>query len=351
MRATIKRLGGREIAKLAFFMVVLLTTAAVFVLNPSLMPSTLISLLLFFLFVPIVNACERRGMGRGIAIALLFLTCGAGLTVSTSWVIPRITHEVSSFQEGSTKYTTNLTAKLRDRENRLRTQFPFLPAVDLTDSSIQWIKNSGAKVLKVLPNIASHLMMALFLVPFLTFILLKEAITIRSALLSLVPNRYFETVYAITSRIMDEMGGYVSARVLEAALMFFIVAVGCLALDIPYAFLLGFFAGATNPIPYLGPVIGAVPGILFAILDPVVPNQLAYVLLIYVAANVVDTVLIFPLVVAKIVNLHPLMVIICVILGSQLFGIVGMIVAVPITSILKILIQEAHSRVYDRITR
>ena len=145
---------------------------------------------------------------------------------------------------------------------------------------------------------------------------------------------------------MDEMGGYVPPVYWKPP--------SCSSLAVgsswaSYAFLLG--CGATNPIPYLGPVIGAVPGILFAILDPVVPNQLAYVLLIYVAANVVDTVLIFPLVVAKIVNLHPLMVIICVILGSQLFGIVGMIVAVPITSILKILIQEAHSRVYDRITR
>ena len=58
-------------------------------------------------------------------------------------------------------------------------------------------------------------------------------------------------------------------------------------------------------------------------------------------------IVIFPLVVAKIVDLHPVIVVICVILGSQLFGIVGMIVAVPITSIFKILIQEVYSRVYN----
>jgi putative permease len=218
----------------------------------------------------------------------------------------------------------------------------------LGEKAMNWVEQSVYKLWGIAPDFATHLLMCVLLVPFLTFILLKDGHKIRRSMLKLVPNRYFETVYSLVSRILDEMGGYVAARILEATLVTVMVTVGCLVLGIPYAILLGVFAGATNVIPYLGPLLGAIPGVLLAALDPAIPNQLVWVTLIYLVANVIDMVVIFPLVVAKIVDLHPVVVIISVILGSQVFGIAGMIVAVPITSILKILIQEVYSRVYNQ---
>ena len=85
-------------------------------------------------------------------------------------------------------------------------------------------------------------------------------------------------------------------------------------------------------------------------LHPAVPNQLFWVMAVYVIANVIDMFVIFPLVVAKIVNLHPVVVIISVILGSQFFGMIGMILAVPITSILKILLFEVYAKIYGEIS-
>jgi putative permease len=329
-----------------FFISVLSAVVVIFLGNPSLMPSSLMAILLFFVFSPVVSNLERRGVPRGAAIASLFIICGMGLAGGVSWVAPRAAQEIDAFQQGSAQYTSDLKLRLEEKERYLRKKFPFLPPLDATTNAINWIKGSGSKILGAIPDLASHLFMALLMVPFLTFIMLKDAHIIRRSLLSLVPNRYFETVYALSSRMVDEMGGYVSARILEAGLVMGMVTIPCIILKIPYAVLLGVFAGATNPIPYLGPVLGAIPGLLFAILDPRVENQLLYVSLIYIIANAVDMILIFPLVVAKIVNLHPLVVIVCVIIGSQIFGIVGMIVAVPLTSILKILLQEVYARIY-----
>jgi putative permease len=264
-----------------------------------------------------------------------------------SWITPRVSKEIDSFQKENSRYSSSITEKLRLQEERVLGAYPMFKDARLTDKALDWMRNSVDKLWAIVPNFASHLMLCLFLVPFLSFVLLRDAHEIRRSALKLVPNRYFETVYSLSYRILEEMGGFVAARIIEAAMVTVMVTIGCLTLKIPYAILLGVFAGATIPIPYLGPLLGAAPGIFLAILEPSVPNQLLLVVLVYSVANLIDMLLIFPLVVAKIVDLHPVVVVISVILGSQLFGIVGMIVAVPITSILKILIQEIYSRVYN----
>jgi len=346
MKLVLRHLTKNETAKLLFFILVTLGTVLVFTLTPSLFPSALISILFFFVFTPIIDAVERKGISRTIGILVLLVVCALGITIAARWITPRITQEVVSFQQGSSRFSGDIAAKLHEQEARLVGQFPFLKGSVLTDKTIKWMTHSLERVWESIPNVASNLLMCLFLVPFFTFILLKDAHEIRRQLLKLVPNRHFETVYSLFARILDQMGGYVAARILEAVIVFLMVTIGCAALKIPYAIMLGFFAGATNAIPYIGPLIGAVPGLVLAVLEPSVPNQLAYVLSIYLAANVIDTILIFPLVVAKIVDLHPVIVVISVILGSQVFGIVGMLVAVPVMTILKILTQELYSRVY-----
>lgn len=347
MKTMLRKFSASEGAKLAFFLFVLVATGIVFIKTPTLFPSALLSVLLFFIFSPIIDSFERKGIPRGSAITGVFLICGMVLAGAATWLTPRISLEIESFQRGSARYSSSVTERLQQHEESLREALPMFKDSNLTERGLEWLRKSIDKMWSVAPNFASHFLIALLLVPFFTFVLLKDAHEIRRSILKLVPNRYFETVYGLVARILDEMGGYVAARIIEAILVAALVTIGCLIFGIPYAVLLGVFAGATNAIPYLGPLIGALPGILLAVLEPAVPNHLFWVSMIYIFANVIDMVLIFPLVVAKIVDLHPIVVVISVILGSQVFGIVGMIVAVPITSILKIFIQELYSRVYN----
>lgn len=347
MRSVLQKFTGWEIAKLSFFFFVIASTALVFTLTPTLFPSALLSLLLFFIFSPIIDSFERKGVPRSHAITGVFLICGLLLAAMASWLTPRISNEIDAMQKGSSRYSTGITERLKAQEVALLGHYTFFKNSNFTERAIQRLQQSTQTFWSTAPNLASHLLTMFFLVPFFSFILLKDSHEIRRALLRLVPNRHFETIYGLTARILAEMGGYVAARIIEALLVTALVCIGCLALDIPYAFLLGVFAGATNAIPYLGPLIGAVPGLLLAVIDPGVPNQLVLVTAIYAVANVVDMVVIFPLIVAKIVDLHPVIVVVSVILGSQLFGVIGMIIAVPLTSILKILIQEVYSRVYN----
>ncbi len=341
-----KKLTPKEWAKFGFFLSIIIGSVLIFFLTPTLLPSTLISVLLFFAFSPLIDWLERKSISRLTAIVGVLIVCILAISTSVKFMSPVINQEVDNLQKGHTKYLAQITEKLHKQEERSFGRVPVLKNANLTDKAIEWFNKSGDKILAIIPNLASQLFLAMFLVPFMTFVLLKDGNEIRRSLLKLVPNSYFETTYSLSSRMLEDMGGYVSARLIQTLLFAILSTIGFVALGVPYALLIGVFAGLASAIPYLGPIIGAVPALLLAVLDPVIPNQLIWVSTVLLIVNVIDSFVVFPLIVGSIVNLHPVLVVVAVLFGSQLFGMVGMIIAVPVTTILKILISEIYYKIY-----
>jgi putative permease len=125
--------------------------------------------------------------------------------------------------------------------------------------------------------------------------------------------------------------------------------VGLWIIGFPYAALLALFAAITNLIPYIGPVIGAVPAfiILFVNSDLLFESMSVSVVAVssvYLIAHAIDAIFIIPIVVAKIVNLHPVTVIVVIILGAQLLGVLGMIISIPMASLIKLLLASFYQQ-------
>lgn len=314
--------------------------------NPYLFPSVLLSIFLFFIFSPLIEICERHHIKRSLAIGLIFTICALTIGLWARWVTPRLYSELEKFQDQREYYAQEVRTRLEQKEKKIFRKYSLIQNLKLAEKSVDWLHETIEKARTGIPQLFSHLFFALMLVPFFTFVLLKDSKKIRNSFFRLVPNRYFETVYSATTRIVQNMGGYVAARLIQAGIMAVLVSIGLKVFQVPYAFSLGILAGMTNPIPYLGPILGALPAVLISILEPSQQNQFIPILVVYFIANFIDTFFIFPMLVAKIVDLHPLFVLASVIVGSQFFGIPGMILAVPLTCIFKILVQEIFSRVY-----
>ncbi len=118
-------------------------------------------------------------------------------------------------------------------------------------------------------------------------------------------------------------------------------------ISFPYAILLGVIAGLTNLIPYLGPVLGAVPAFLIAFVNGASSLQLALLAAVYIAAQLIDIGLLIPVLVAKIVNLHPVTVIVVIIAGAQTMGILGMIISIPLAGTLKVTVSTIYRHLID----
>lgn len=345
----------RDLVKLLFGAATLAGAAALFLVTPSLTTPTMLSIVVTMLLSPMVAALERRGYKRALSIMILFgsvgIVCALGGAFALKWGYA----EWSSFKEKAPEYFHATMAKLRAYEDSLKLQYPFLKDVHPTDSTIAWGKAQGTWFMQNGAALVGDIMTCAFIVPLLTFVLLNEGPAIRKRFFQLVPNRFFETTFLITTQITTSISDYLRAKLIEAFLVGLISAIGLAAVGAPYAVVLGVLAGVTNILPYLGPVLGAVPGILIAALDPANANLVWAVAGVYVAANVIDNVLIFPVIVAKLVNLHPLILIAVVFVGQQYYGLVGMLISTPIAAAIKVIVGEIYTAVYgqrsDRGTR
>lgn len=200
----------------------------------------------------------------------------------------------------------------------------------------------GSDFISRFPDYISAIFEWLLLVPMFLYFFFKESNRIGNKLMEAIPNPIFEKSYVLFSHFNTKFGEYIIAKFVEAAILGTLVTLGLWTIGFPYPFILGFVAGITNVLPYIGPVIGFIPAVGIALLSQDPNVSMWGMVMVYAIANLIDMILVFPLLVSKIVNLHPIVVVVSIIVGSQLGGIVGMIVIIPFIAFFKILFIEIY---------
>ncbi len=207
---------------------------------------------------------------------------------------------------------------------------------------VKKLESSGILLLAKIPNYLSTFFEWILLVPMFLYFFFFQSQNFGSRFLRSIPNSIFEKTYVLFSQFNTKFGEYIIAKFIEATILGTLVTLGLLIIGFPYAFVLGFIAGVTNILPYIGPIIGFVPALLVGLMSND-PNVSMFAMgLIYLISNLIDMVLVFPLLVSKVVNLNPIIVVVSVIVGGQLGGVVGMIVIIPFIAFFKLLFQEIY---------
>ena len=214
--------------------------------------------------------------------------------------------------------------------------------VDPVSLIIGKIESHGTDFISNLTGYVSSLFEWLLLVPLFLYFFFKESQRFSRKFLEAVPNPIFEKSYVLFSQFNTKFGEYIIAKFIEATILGTVVTLGLIMIGFPYPFILGFFAGVTNILPYIGPLIGYAPAIIVALMSKDPDISILGMTLVFTIANLVDMILVFPLLVSKIVNLHPIVVVVSIIIGSQLGGIVGMIVIIPFIAFFKLLFKEIY---------
>lgn len=180
------------------------------------------------------------------------------------------------------------------------------------------------------------------IVPFVAFFFLKEGRRLTRCLIALVPNAYFELCLNLMHQANKQIGNYIRGQLLAVLVVSVLSISGLSIIGVYYAVPLGLLAGLANVIPYLGPLIGIVCSSIVALATGGGLAMVAKVIAMFLIVQLIDNVLIQPTMVAKSVELHPLVVLFVVMVGSQLMGIVGMLIAVPLTGIAKVSGQTVY---------
>ena len=177
---------------------------------------------------------------------------------------------------------------------------------------------------------------------FLTFFLLNSGTQMKKAFIQIVPNRFFEPALVLIQGLDRQLGDYLRSRLIQTIILSIIAAIGYWILGLRFAIFIGIIAGLANLIPYIGPFIGAIPAIIVVFLDARfgLGWSLLAVISLTLAIQVIDNAIITPLIIGKSVELGPVTTIVVVLLGEQLLGLIGLLMAVPIAAMCKLIIEE-----------
>jgi len=177
------------------------------------------------------------------------------------------------------------------------------------------------------------------IIPLIVFYLLKDKVEIFATLKRFFREESEAAARALFESINGRLGGYVKGQFLISMLVTIITYIALLIFDIPYALLIAIANGVLNIIPYFGPVIGAIPPVLLALIPFTSLGHFLAVLIFFVVMNIVVTTLASPKIFAKTTNLHPVIVLLALYIGSAVMGMLGLILAVPIAIIFQTLFR------------
>ncbi|NOK10591.1 AI-2E family transporter [Corallococcus exercitus] len=303
-----------------------------------------------YAFNPLVTLLEKRGVDRTWGTSILFfagtlLMVGAGL-----YLVPVFRDEAAKlpgfFQRASTQVVPQV-------ESLLGVSLPDLVSqrtAELGEKASELIQSAGPTAARLVASFAGNTarfaatLLGLSVVPVLAFFFLQDYPRLMGRIQDLLPRRSVALVSQRFREVDEVLSAFVQGQLTVGAILSVLYAVGLSVARIDLAIAIGLIAGFGNMVPYLGTGIGVVLAVLGVLLSWQGPWQLAVVAATFIIGQLAEGFVITPRVVGEKVGLAPVAVIIAVLAFGELFGFVGILLAVPASAILKVVLSVVIQR-------
>ncbi len=292
-----------------------------------------------FVLRPLVDYFENLGMKRTLAIIGLYLVFGSVLVVGGMLIYPILVSQVLNIADSFSG--EKLSAMLNKLSLQVSQQIPFLQSETVLQELNGIVLNMGTYAGKALSTLAGTLT-TLLLVPFITFFFLNDYYKMQKSFIEIVPNKYFEMALNVIHKLEEQLTKYIQGTVTESLLIAVLYAIAYAIMGINYATALGLIGGVMNIIPFAGPFIGAVPVLLVSIMQFGDLQMLPWIILSTVAVQQLDQMFVQPAVFSRIMDIHPLTMFLVILAGNEILGVMGMILAVPIYTVISVTAKETN---------
>lgn len=293
---------------------------------------------------PLVDALQRRSwtrrhrhLSRPAAIAIVYIGLVVVVGLLSSVLIAPIISESQQFIQKAPDLYRRLQTMLGDLKQRYA-WLPDLSAIldrlpqeagQLTD----YIGAATGVAFRVFGGIVSAVTVLI-----LSIYMLLEGPVIKRGFLDLFPRKHHGQLEKVLKHVGLKFGGWLRGQLLLGGIIGVAAGLGTWMLGLPYPFLLGVAAGITELIPMIGPVLGAIPAVLIALFGPA--WRLVAVIIFYTAIQQTEGNFLVPRVMKHAVGLSPLLTIVAIMVGAQLMGILGALLAVPVAAALQVVVGE-----------
>ncbi|MGM0844142.1 MAG: AI-2E family transporter [Bacillota bacterium] len=295
-----------------------------------------------YLLHPVVEKLFKAGIHRGVAILLIYILFFGGLGYAVYKGIPVIIHQLKDLADNAPLYTDQYQGWLEYVQKKTSTwpdgiQHELESRIERFE---EWLNGIVALLLTGVLKVMNSLLL-FAIVPFISFYLLKDFPKVKRAATSLTPQKWRHSGGSFLKDLDESLGGYIRGQLLVCFLIGSLAALSFWLFDMKYPLLLGIIVGVTNVIPYFGPIIGAVPAAIVA--STISTDMIVKVVIIVFALQFLEGNVLSPLIVGKSLHMHPLFIMGALIVGGEIGGVLGLIVAVPLLAMLKVAVIHGRT--------
>ena len=305
----------------------------------------LIAGFLYYLLNPLVNLLMKMGVKRLAAIALIFILLIGMIVLIFMSIIPNLVEQLVSLARNIPGFISNMQTWLQELANNA-TRFPLFKELDVDKYISNLDVSAGSIIQQSLTGVTNGLgsvigkittiVLLLVTVPFILFYMLKDGEKLVPNIERLFPEKQRENIKGLLQQLNKTLSDYISGQAIECLFVGTFTFLGYLLIGVDYAFLFGVIAGLTNLIPYLGPYLGLAPALIYTFFDS--PTRALLCIVVVIIVQQIDGNVIYPNVIGKSLNIHPLTIILILLVAGNLSGILGVFLGVPVYAILRTLV-------------
>jgi predicted PurR-regulated permease PerM len=305
----------------------------------------LLSVVITYLLKPAVDLMSRpRVMSRFTATFICFALLTAVIVGIVLLLSPSIAKDVEAAKVSYGLYREKVPLLVSRVERVYEGRVPPGLRRVVAERSTDLQREAAKKVQAVLGLTFRGLgfLVELLLVPILTFYFLSDLPSVKEALIFFIPVGYKEEVQRALRDVDVVFGKYLVGQLILCIVAFVVVTVGLWAMGMKFYLTLGIVAGVTRAIPIIGPIVGGIAIVGVALLTRGL-EVAAWLLVAFILLHFLESKLLMPKVLGFQVGIHPVVIIIALLLGGELFGIIGMFLAVPVIAVVRRVIEHYRS--------
>lgn len=309
----------------------------------------IIAFALAYLMDPLVDRLESFKLSRTLAVILLLFSFAIVTLLGALILLPLLKIQVESLAQNMPDYMSVLQGwlhpllaglsewdegKLKELMNVAREKIGALP-LELIGSVTGFFWSSLASLMNLI-----LLAINVFIIPVAMFYLLRDFDEIMAKIVDLFPPRWRQQAVDVFRDIDRVLSKFVRGQLMVATFMAVLYSIGLYLCGTPMSLVLGLLAGYANLVPYLGLVFGLLPALLLTFLQFQEVGPLLAVTAVFAVVQALEGMVITPRVVGNQIGLHPVIIMLAVLVGAELFGLMGVFLAVPIAAVLNVLMAR-----------
>jgi len=329
--------------------VIVVSGLLIYLLAPVLTPF-LIAAILAYIGDPLVDRLETYKIPRTLAVTIVFIVLTLVAVIALIILVPMLEKQISTLMNKIPGYIQALTTQfipwLNERFNMqleinadtLKTslQGHWKEAGGIVSTTLGYVTHSGALIIAFIGN--------LVLVPVVTFYLLRDWDILVARVHELLPRNSEPVISQLTKQSDEVLGSFLRGQMLVMLALAVIYSVGLGIIGLDLALLIGLIAGLVSFVPYLGFIIGIGIAGIAAIFQFHDVTHIAYVIIVFAIGQMAEGMFLTPKLVGDRIGLHPVAVIFAVLAGGQLFGFVGVLIALPLAAVIAVVMRYLHEQ-------